>query len=319
MTIGVLGKTNHVNFANDYETNILPIEVPLAFLIYLNLHVFSKRLYITSGGINMKKHNHGLRLIVILLAGLLTLAGCAGGNNNGQSPSGSNTTPAPAAADKKVLVMGTSPDYPPYENVDAKNNGEIVGFDIDIAKAVAAKLGYELKIQSMDFNGLIAALQSKRVDFVMSGMSITEERKASVDFSEVYFVAQNTIVSKSDSTYKTLDELKNKRIGVQLGSTQEQVVADLKEAQIKKLNRIPDLIQELKSNRIDAAIIEDAVVQGYVKSNPDLKFQVIASDEEEGYAVAFPKGSPLVSDFNKSLKELSDTGKKSELIKKWFE
>jgi polar amino acid transport system substrate-binding protein len=215
--------------------------------------------------------------------------------------------------------MGTSPDYPPYENVDAKNNGEIVGFDIDIAKAVAAKLGYELKIQSMDFNGLIAAIQSKRVDFVMSGMSITEERKASVDFSEVYFVAQNTIVSKSDSTYKTLDELKNKRIGVQLGSTQEQVVADLKEAQIKKLNRIPDLIQELKSNRIDAAIIEDAVVQGYVKSNPDLEFQVIASDEEEGYAVAFPKGSPLVSDFNKSLKELSDTGKKSELIKKWFE
>ncbi|MFC5652595.1 transporter substrate-binding domain-containing protein [Paenibacillus solisilvae] len=257
------------------------------------------------------------RLITILLAALFTLAGCSG-NNNGTPASDSNAKPEPSA-DKKVLILGTSPDYPPYENVDAKNNGEIVGFDIDIAKAVAEKLGYELKIQSMDFNGLIAALQSKRVDLVMSGMSITEERQKSVDFSDVYFVAKNTIVSKSDTAYKTLDELKTKKIGVQLGSTQEQAVADLKEAQIKKLNRIPDLIQELKSNRIDAAIIEDAVSKGYVKSNPDLTFQAIESDEEEGYAVAFPKGSALVSDFNKALKELTDNGKKDEFIKKWFE
>ncbi|NHN32493.1 transporter substrate-binding domain-containing protein [Paenibacillus agricola] len=260
----------------------------------------------------MKKHI--LPLIVIMLTGLIALAGC------GTSKNPTSTDPAVASGgNKKVLIMGTSPDYPPYESVDAKNNGEIVGFDIDIAKAVSAKMGYELQIQSMDFNGLIAALQSKRVDFVMSGMSITEERKPSVDFSDVYFVAKNTIVSKSDKEYKTLDEISNKRIGVQLGSTQEQVVVDLKEAQIKKLNRIPELIQELKSNRIDAAIIEDAVVQGYAKSNSDLKFQVIATDKEEGYAVAFPKGSTLVNDFNKALKELEDDGKKEELIKKWFE
>lgn len=262
----------------------------------------------------MKKRH----LFTILLIALFTLAGC-GSNNNGSSASDSNTKTDQPAGDKKVLILGTSPDYPPYENVDAKNNGEVVGFDIDIAKAVAAKLGYELKIQSMDFNGLIAALQSKRVDFVMSGMSVTEKRKQSVDFSDVYFVAKNTIVSKSDAAYKTLDELKTKKIGVQLGSTQEQAVADLKDAQIKKLNRIPDLIQELKTNRIDAAIIEDAVSKGYVKSNPDLTFQPIQSDEEEGYAVAFPKGSALVNDFNKALKELTDNGKKDELIKKWFE
>ncbi|MDF2961735.1 MAG: polar amino acid transporter permease [Paenibacillus sp.] len=265
----------------------------------------------------MKKN--GIHLIIIFLVGLLTLAGCGG--KPGQSTNGSSTAPAPAPAQetKKVLTMGTSPDYPPYENVDAKNGGEIVGFDIDIAKAVAAKLGYELKIQSMEFNGLIAALQSKRVDFVMSGMSVTEDRKANVDFSNVYFVAQNTIVSKKEQGFKTLDELKGKRIGVQLGSTQEQVVADMKDAQIKKLNRIPEIIQELKSNRIDAAIIEDAVGKGHVKNNPDLVFQVIPVEKEEGYAVAFPKGSALVNDFNKALKELEDTGKKEELIKKWFE
>jgi ABC-type amino acid transport substrate-binding protein len=269
----------------------------------------------TTGVNKMKKQ--GFQLIVILLIGLLTLAGCSG--KSGQSASDPAANPAPSPADKKVLVMGTSPDYPPYESVDAKNNGEIVGFDIDIAKAVAAKLGYELKVQNMDFNGLIAALQSKRVDFVMSGMSVTEERKQNADFSDVYFVAKNTIVSKSDTAYKTLDEIKNKRIGVQLGSTQEKVVEDLKEAEIKKLNRIPELIQELKSNRIDAAIIEDAVVQGYAKNNPDLQFQVIAAGKDEGYAVAFPKGSSLANDFNKALKELDENGKKAELIKKWFE
>lgn len=261
----------------------------------------------------MKKN--GLRFMAIALAGLLTLAGCSG--NNSKSDASANR--APESKDHKVLIMGTSPDYPPYESVDAKNNGEIVGFDVDIAKAVAAKLGYELKIQSMDFNGLIAALQSKRVDFVMSGMSITEDRKANADFSNIYFVAQNTIVSKNDKSYKTLEDIKDKRIGVQLGSTQEQAVTDLKDAQIKKLNRIPEIIQELKSNRIDAAIIEDAVGKGYVTNNPDLQFNVIPSDKEEGYAVAFPKGSALANDFNNALKELDQNGTKEELIKKWFE
>ncbi|GGF93623.1 transporter substrate-binding domain-containing protein [Paenibacillus abyssi] len=264
----------------------------------------------------MKKH--GLKLIALLLVAIIALTGCGAADKN-QTGTDANNSPAPAAEEKKVLVMGTSPDYPPYESVDAKNNGEIVGFDIDIAKAVADKLGYELKIQGMDFNGLIAALQSERVDFVMSGMSITEDRKKNVDFSDVYFVAKNTIVTTGDKSYETLGDLKDKRIGVQLGSTQEQVVADLKEAQIKKLNRIPELIQELKTNRIDAAIIEDAVVQGYMKSNPDLKFKVIESEEEEGYAIAFPKGSPLAADFNAALKELSDNGTKDELVKKWFE
>jgi ABC-type amino acid transport substrate-binding protein len=256
---------------------------------------------------------NGIHLIMIVLVGLLVLAGCGG-----KQPA-SDSKAAPAAEGKKVLTMGTSADYPPYENVDAKNGGEIVGFDIDIAKAVAEKLGYELKIQSMEFNGLIAAMQSKRVDFVMSAMSVTDERKASVDFSNIYFVAQNTIVSKSDKAYKTLNDIASKRIGVQLGSTQEQVVTDIKDAQIKKMNRIPELIQELKSNRIDAAIIEDAVGKGHVKSNPDLVFNVIPVEKEEGYAVAFPKGSTLVNDFNKALKELEESGKKDELIKKWFE
>jgi His/Glu/Gln/Arg/opine family amino acid ABC transporter permease subunit len=225
-----------------------------------------------------------------------------------------------ASTGPKKLIMGTSPDYPPYENVDAVNNGEIVGLDIDIAKYIASQLGYELEIASMDFNGLIAALQTGRVDFVMSAMSVTDERKQNVDFSDIYYIARNTIVSNMANNFQTLEELQNKRIGVQLGSTQEAVVADMQGSEIKQLNRITDLIQEIKTNRIDAAIIEDAVALGYTEAHPDLRFNVIpSSEEDEGYAIAFPKGSPLVSDFNRILADIELNGKKAAWIKTWFD
>lgn len=220
---------------------------------------------------------------------------------------------------EKTIKMGTSPDYPPYENVDAAGSGDIVGLDVDIAKYIADKLGYKLAIAGSDFDGLIAALQTHRVDFVMSGMSVTDERKQSVDFSDSYYMAHNTIVSTKEKNYGTLDELRNKRIGVQLGSTQEQVVAGLKDAKIVKLNKIPDLIQALQAGRIDAAIVEDAVAAGYVGSNADLKFAMIpAGSDGEGYAVAFPKGSPLTAEFNGVLKQMKADGTLQTMIDKWF-
>ncbi|MWC30655.1 ABC transporter substrate-binding protein/permease [Paenibacillus sp. MMS18-CY102] len=237
--------------------------------------------------------------------------------------SGANTLTSNAVTslcqDGKTLVMGTSPDYPPYENVDAKHGGEIVGLDIDIAKAITSKLGCKLEISAMDFNGLIAALQTGRVDFVMSGMSVTPERKENVDFSDSYYSARNTIVSKKKKPFTTLQELENGRIGVQLGSTQETAIAGLNNAKVTKLNTISALIQELKSNRIDAAIVEDAVAIGYIESNADLAFTMIPSgDEDEGYAIAFPKGSALVAPFNTELAALDSSGEKQKMIDKWF-
>lgn len=237
----------------------------------------------------------------------------------GSSFSGPTAYAASGGDAGKTIKMGTSPDYPPYENVDATGSGGIVGLDVDIAKYIADKLGYKLTIAGSDFDGLIAALQTHRVDFVMSGMSVTDERKKSVDFSDSYYMARNTIVSMKDKNYGTLDELKNKRIGVQLGSTQEQVVADMKDAQIVKLNKIPDLIQALEANRIDAAIVEDAVAAGYAGSNADLKFAMIpAAGNGEGYAAAFPHGSPLTAEFNGVLKKMKDDGTLQTMIDKWF-
>lgn len=220
--------------------------------------------------------------------------------------------------------MATSADYPPYEYVDSSSGSqEIIGFDVDIAKEITSRLGYDLQIQNIDFNGLVSALQTKRADFVMAGMTPTPERKQSVDFSRIYYEAKNTIVARQGSNFRTTDALKGKTVAVQLGTIQEGVAKDLNEEKnlglnIKPLNRINEIIQELKAGRIEAAIVEDTVAKGYVESNPDLEFNTIPNAGEAGSAIAFPKGSELTAEFDRVLGEMIENGKVEELVSKWF-
>lgn len=250
-----------------------------------------------------------------LLPGLLDDARPGSGG-----PASLATAPtAPSIGEKGTIVLGTSPDYPPYENVDAKHNGEIVGMDIDIAKFIAAQLGYKLEIAAMDFNGLVAALQTGRVDFVMSAMSVTEERKKNVDFSSTYYVARNTIVSRQNEPYASREELAGKVVGTQLGSIQDLYAQTLEGIELKKLNRIPDLIQELKTGRIHAVIAEDAVAVEMTAANPDLIMSFLPPDStENGYAIAFPKGSALVESFNSVLEEMKASGQIASIVDRWF-
>jgi polar amino acid transport system substrate-binding protein len=165
-----------------------------------------------------------------------------------------------------TLVMGTSADYPPYESVDLAT-GEIIGFDIDIAKYITEELGYGLQIEDMDFNALIPAMESGRVDFVLAGMTPTEERKENVDFSDVYYEATNLIVSKESANLSSLEDLEGLKVGVQLGSIQEEEADELAEEygfEVVKLNRIPEIMQELQAGRIDAVLMEDTVAEGHL-------------------------------------------------------
>lgn len=244
-----------------------------------------------------------------LLATLFTLSlatACASPSTTGE-------------AGKEKLVMATSADYPPYEYIDSTSGSqEIVGFDVDIAQAIADELGYELEINNIDFNGLIPSLQAKRADFVMAGMTPTEERKQNVDFSQVYYEAKNTIVTLKDSGITTPEQLAGKTVGVQLGSTQEQAAKEIQGANTKSLNRINEMIQELKAGRVDALIVEDTVAAGYAASNPDLEFHEIPNTGEAGSAIAFPKDSPLRAEFEPVLQEMLDNGEIDALVIKWF-
>lgn len=194
-------------------------------------------------------------------------------------------------AQGQKLVMVTSADYPPYEfRKTATGSDEIIGFDVDIAKYITKELGYQLEVKDTDFSGLIPALQSKRADFAMAGMTPTAERKKNVDFSQIYYEAKNTIVARKGSNFKKPEDLAGKRVGVQLGSTQEKAAQKFKSVQLKQLNRTSEIIQEVKAGRVDAAIIENTIATGFVAGTPDLEFNTIASSTEEaGSAIAFPK------------------------------
>ena len=237
-----------------------------------------------------------------------------------------HTNPLYAASSvgKDTLTMITSPDYPPYEYYDTQGGErKIVGFDIDIANTIAKELGFKLKVMESDFNGLIPALQAKRADFVMAGMTPTPERRKNVDFSIIYYEAKDTIVAPKSRNLKKPEDLAGKKVGVQLGTIQEQNAQKLAKKisgiELKQLNKVPEVIQEIKSGRIDAAIVEDTVAKGFAQANPDLEFNVIPSVQEAtGSAIAFPKGSNQVEPFNKVLQQMKDRGELEKLATKWF-
>ncbi|MEM9164568.1 MAG: transporter substrate-binding domain-containing protein, partial [Cyanobacteria bacterium P01_F01_bin.4] len=192
----------------------------------------------------------------------------------------------------------------------------------DIAKAITEKLGYTLEIEDMDFNGIIPALQAGRADFAMAGMTPTDERKESVDFSQIYYDAKNTIVSSKGSGLAAYEDLEGKKVGVQLGSIQEGEAKDKSETismTIEPRNKVSELIQEVKAGRLDAAILEDTVAKGYVLNNEDIEFATVETDEVSGSAIAFPKDSPLAAEFDQALTELVESGEIEGMVTTWFE
>ncbi|MBW4849775.1 transporter substrate-binding domain-containing protein [Bacillus safensis] len=246
-------------------------------------------------------------LLLLMTAGLAAaLAACGTSSNNSN-----------ASGDDKTLVMATSADYPPFES---KDGDKIVGFDVDLATALAKKNGYKLEIQDMDFASLVSALKTNKADIVLAGMTPTEKRKKQVDFSDVYYNAKNLVVSKKSSGIKAEKDLKDKTVGVQLGSIQQDEANGLQKKYnltVEDRNKISDIVQEIKAGRFDAAIIEDKVAAGYLKKEKD--FQAFGlNSSNEGSAIAFKKNSDLTAKFNKSLKEMKDNGELDKLIKKWF-
>ncbi|WP_410983699.1 transporter substrate-binding domain-containing protein [Bacillus cereus] len=224
--------------------------------------------------------------------------------------------------DKKVLVMGTSADYKPYEYVEASKSDEIIGFDVDIAKYIGKELGYEVKIKDMDFGGLLASLNSGKVDFVMAGMTPTPERKQNADFTDIYFVAKNMIISKKDSGIQSLQDLKDKKVGVQTGSIQEEKAEEFKKQvnfQSEGRDRIPELVQEIQAGRFDAVILEDTVAKNYLEKIKNLQgIEIQEAPEEVGSAIALPKNSDKTEEFNKVIKKMQENGEMDKLVKKWF-
>lgn len=272
-------------------------------------------------------------VIIILL--IFSLSGCSGIGGGQKKVEGAASTSAEGATTTKALssvdkikqagkiIMGTSADFPPYENHEVvEGKDKIVGFDVDIAQAVADKLGVKLEITDMKFDGLIAAVEQGKIDFVAAGMTPTEERKKSVDFSQVYYNAEQVLVVKDDNnTINTTADMNGKKIGAQLGSTSEKAAQDVKGIKYKAMDKVDQLMLEVKSERLDGIVVENTVAQAYIKKISGLKIVKIdeLNSEPGGSAMAVKKGdADLVKVIDGVIDELKSSGKYDELINKWF-
>lgn len=221
---------------------------------------------------------------------------------------------------KTPLIVITSPDNPPYEFKDTTQSGDkVIGFDIDIVHKLGEHLDRPVKIIEADFSSLIPSLQSGRADMAIAELSPTEERRKSVDFSSPYYNNKSELLVLETSSLISEKDLEEKKLGVQLGSSNEVIGRKLAESvpglTLVTLNKVGDLVQELKNERIQAALIGGAVAHKIVKATPG--FKVVSINVSSGeIAIAFPKGSPLVAPANEALKEMQGDIKNIEA--KWI-
>ncbi|GGL52477.1 ABC transporter substrate-binding protein [Sporolactobacillus putidus] len=225
---------------------------------------------------------------------------------------------------KKTIVMGTSADYPPFESVDTANGNKIVGFDLDTAKYIAGQLGYNLQVKNQDFNGLIASLNSKQLDFVMAGMVDTPAREKQVEFSKPYFNDYQVVLSKKDAKINSVNDLKGKKVGVQLGTTQETLAVELNKTipmNIQRWDKLNDMAEAMRAGKLDAIITVSSVAYGYTGKDKTLhQFQALVNGKPQAdpISVAFPKGSKLKAEFNKVLDKMNKNGKAQQLVNQWI-
>lgn len=215
-----------------------------------------------------------------------------------------------------VLTMGTNATFPPYEY---KDGDDVVGIDAEIAQAMADKLGLQLEIVDMDFDSLVASVQSGKIDMSLAGMTVTEERKQNVDFTDSYATGVQVIIVKEDSDIASADDLEGKLIGVQQGTTGHLYCAD----DFGEDNVIPyangaTAVQALLQGKVDCVVIDQEPAKAFVEANEGLKILETAYTTED-YAAAVSKDNPaLTAALNSALQELKDDGTIQGILDKYI-
>ncbi len=259
-----------------------------------------------------------LQIAGIAAAGIL-MAAC-GKKEAPPAPAPVASAPAPAPA--KVYVVGTDAAYAPFESQNEK--GEIVGFDIEVVQAVAKKAGIEVKFVNTPWEGIFNALAQGDRDMVVSAVTITEERKATMDFSDPYFDAQQLIAVKDSSKVAKFADLKKLKVGVQTGTTGDEAVTKLlgkTSTNIKRFESTPLALKELEAGGVDAVVADNGVVINYVANNPGGKFKSISDKEfvPEQYGIALKKGNAeLMAKINKGLADIKADGSYDAIYTKYF-
>lgn len=264
-------------------------------------------------------------LSILAMVMAFALVGCGSGANNEANNEGNKEAAqvsqedmdaaVKAIKDKGKLVLATSADYPPYEwHLLKDGKDEIVGFDIEIAKAIADEMGVELEIKDLDFDGIIPSIASGQADIGIAGLSATPEREEAVNFSVPYFTNEQVVlVRKEDAEkYKKMEDFAGKVVGAQTGSIQEETVRENfpKDVELKSLSKLNNLALEVKNKTADALVISKSSGEQYAKQFPELLVIDAGVPEEPGVCVATKKGNDALTAYiNQVVQKLIDEGK----------
>ena len=258
-----------------------------------------------------------------MLVGVMALTGCGGDTTepatdeaNNQSEPASTTAADLKTVTEGVLTMSTNAAFPPYESTD--DSGNIVGIDAEIAAAIAEKLGLELQIDDMDFDGALAAPQSGKSDIVMAGVTVNEDRLLTLDFTESYATGVQVVIVPEGSDV-TLDNLGEQQIGTQRGTTGNiYCTDDYGEDHVVAYDDAIAAVKALNNGQVDCVVIDSAPAQELVEANPGL---TILDTEyvTEDYAIGVAKGNTALLDaVNGALKELMEDGTVQSIIDKYI-
>ncbi|HEL1562563.1 TPA: transporter substrate-binding domain-containing protein [Streptococcus suis] len=254
-----------------------------------------------------------LALAATVLAGL-TLAACS---------STSSQSALDKIKEKGTLVVATSPDYAPFEFqslVDGKN--EVVGADIMLAQKIADELGVKLEVSAMSFDNVLSSVQNGKADIAIAGLSYSEERAKVFDFSESYYQISDVLLIKKDSanSLTSIDAMSGKTLAVQKGSTQESYAQEnISQANIISLTLMGEAVNELKSGKVDAILMDSPVAAGYVSQNSDLAVASVEfpTIDENSKVIALPKGSAeLKTAIDKVIAEVKASGEFDTFLEK---
>ena len=255
----------------------------------------------------------------------LALTACGGSASSAASSVASSAASSEAASSAAAelttveagkLTMATNATFPPYEMTT--DSGEIEGIDVDTAKAIAEKLGLELQIDDMDFDAALLSVQQGKADIVMAGVTVTDERKAVMDFSDSYATGIQSIIVPNDSDIASPDDLAGKKIGTQRGTTGYIYCSDdFGDDAVVAYDSGLTAVQALNNGQVDAVVIDNAPATEYVAANPGLKV-LDTSYAEEDYAIGMAKGSALEDAVNKALEELKADGTLQAIVDKYI-
>lgn len=277
----------------------------------------------------MKKKMLALSMAVLMAT---SLAGCSSGAKETETTAAASEAGAETAAESEgetaaedaeeektaeggTLIMGTNATFPPYEYYEGD---EIVGIDVEIAQAIGEKLGMEVTVEDMEFDALIPALASNKVDIVAAGMTVTPERQESVNFTDTYATAAQVIIVKQGSDIASSEDLNGKILGVQMGTTGDSLASEIEGAQVERFNKYFEAIQSVLQGKIDAVIIDSAPAKAFAEKDENLVILDEALSSED-YAMAINKdNTELLDKVNAAIAELDEEGTLDEIVNKYI-